>query len=242
MTAPLILLATAVMGTISLVVSLFDSSGRAQHRVARGWARILLWVSGIKVQVEGLEKIAPNGSYVFAPNHRSFMDIPVILPNISVQFRFMAMKNLFGWPFIGYHLKRAGHLPVNTANTRESLRSMTEAAHAIERRGISILLFPEGGRTSGELLAFKEGAAYVAIKAGVPVVPVALIGMREILPMGSIYVRGGLVRLRIGDPIPTLHLTLHDRGQLTQELYAAVADLLGDEAVIPESARAVTEA
>ncbi|MEX2263241.1 MAG: lysophospholipid acyltransferase family protein [Bryobacteraceae bacterium] len=226
-TAPLIVLATAFMGTISLIVSLFDSSGRGQHRVARGWSRLLLAISRVKVRVEGLEKIAPGGSYVFISNHRSFMDIPVILPHISVQFRFFANKNLFGVPFIGYHLKRAGHLSVDNANPRESLRSMSEAARVIPNRGISVLVFPEGGRTDGELRAFKDGAAYIAIKAGVPVVPVALFGSREILPMGSAVVNGGLVRMVLGDPIPTVGFNLHERTQLSGRLRDCVAEMLG---------------
>jgi 1-acyl-sn-glycerol-3-phosphate acyltransferase len=225
-TAPLIILSTAFMGSISLLVSLFDSSGRGQHRVARGWSRMLLAVSRVKIEVEGLEHIAPNGSYVFAANHRSFMDIPAVLPSISVQFRFLANKNLFGIPFIGYHLQRAGHLPVDNANPRESLKTMSEAARAIRDRGVSILVFPEGGRTFGELESFRDGASYIAIKAGVPIVPVALIGMSDVLPRGSAVVNGRRVRLRIGEPIPTVGLTLHERTQLTHQLHDRVAELL----------------
>jgi 1-acyl-sn-glycerol-3-phosphate acyltransferase len=224
-TAPLIAGATALMGSISLLISLLDSSGRGQHRVARAWSRMLLRISGVKVHVEGLEKIAPGGSYVFVANHRSYMDVPVILPHISVQFRFLANKNLFSVPFIGYHLKRAGHLPVNNADARESLRSMTEAARSIRQRGISVLVFPEGGRTHGELRPFKDGAAYIAIKAGVPAVPVYLEGVRDVLPMGSMVLRGGEVHLQIGDPIATVGLSLQDRTRLSQQLHDWVAGL-----------------
>ena len=112
------------------------------------------------------------------------------------------------------------------ANPRESLRSMTEAARVIQKKDISILIFPEGGRTDGELRSFKDGAAYIAIKAGVPVVPVALIGMRNILPMGSGFVNGGDVLLRVGEPIPTIDLSLQDRTRLSGELRDAVARLL----------------
>ncbi len=225
-TAPLIVLATAVMGSLSLLVSLFDSSGHGQHRIARTWSRILLAIARVTVRAEGLEKIAPEGSYVFIANHRSYMDIPVVLSTISAQFRFMANKNLFSIPFIGYHLHRAGHLPVDNANPRESLRSMTEAARVIQKGDISILIFPEGGRTHGELRSFKDGAAYIAIKAGVPVVPVALIGMRNILPMGSGIVNGGEVVLRVGEPVPTIDLSLQDRTRLSGELRDAIARLL----------------
>ncbi len=225
-TAPLIVLATAIMGSLSLAVSLFDSSGRGQHKIARMWSKILLAVSRVKVRSEGLEKIAPEGSYVFIANHRSYMDVPVVLSTISAQFRFMANKNLFSIPFIGYHLHRAGHLPVDNANPRESLRSMTEAARVIQKSGISILIFPEGGRTEGELRSFKDGAAYIAIKAGVPVVPVALIGMRNILPMGSGFVQGGEAILRVGEPVSTIDLSLQDRTRLSGELRDAVARLI----------------
>lgn len=227
-TAPLIMGSTVLMGSVSLLVSLFDSGGRSQHRVARAWSRMLLRISGVKVYVEGLEKIAPAGSYVFAANHRSFMDIPVILPNIPVQFRFMANKNLFRIPFLGYHLHRAGHLPVNSSNSRESLKSMSEAAQTLDKRGISILIFPEGRRTEGELAPFKDGAAHIAIKAGVPLVPVSVSGTREVLPMGSPFVHGGEVRIRIGDPISTVDYMLQDRAGLTRRLYEAVAELHED--------------
>ncbi len=224
-TDPLIVMATAAMGSLSVLISLVDSSGHGQHRVARAWSRMLLWISGVRVQVEGLEKIAPEGSYVFIANHRSYMDVPVILPHISVQFRFLANRNLFRIPFIGYHLKRAGHMPVDSGNATLSLKSMSEAARVIRERGISILIFPEGGRTKGELRAFKDGAAYIAIRAGVPAVPIALHGVREVLPMGSVVVSGGEVRMRIGEPIPTIGLSLQDRTRLSQRLREAIVEV-----------------
>jgi len=223
-TAPLIVLITSVMSTISLIVSLFSSTGRTQHSMAKAWSRILLRIAGVKVEVEGLEKIAPGGSYVFIANHRSYFDVPCVLPYVPVQCRFLANKNLFSVPFIGYHLKRAGHLPVDSANPRESLKSMSEAARIIQKRGISVLVFPEGGRTMGELRPFKDGAAFIAIKAGVPIVPIALLGTREVLPTGSIWVKGGTVRIRIGDPVPTLDLSLQDRTKLSQSLREAIAE------------------
>ncbi len=225
-TMPLIALATSVMSTLSLLVSLWDSSGRSQHRVARAWSRMLLRIAGVKVTVEGLERITPGGSYVFIANHSSYFDVPVILPWIPVQFRFLANRNLFGVPFIGYHLRRAGHLPVDSASARESLRTMSEAARIVQQRGISILLFPEGGRSEGELLPFKDGAAYIATRAGVPIVPIALSGTRGILPLHSATVRPGRVRMRIGYPVETLDLGLQDRTRLTNALRETMAELL----------------
>ena len=228
-----ILVSTSIMGSISLVVSLFSSSGFTQHSVARAWSRSLLWIAGVKVEVEGLEKVAPGGSFVFIANHSSYFDVPVILPNVSAQFRFLANKNLFSIPFIGYHLQRAGHLPVDSANPRESLRTMSEAARVIQERGISILLFPEGGRSTGELTPFKDGAAYIAIKAGVPIVPIGLIGLPGILPLHGAIIRAGRVKMCIGDPIPTLDLTLQDRTRLTQTLQQRVSELVRQAKKIP---------
>jgi 1-acyl-sn-glycerol-3-phosphate acyltransferase len=223
-TAPAIALATAFMGSVSLVISLFDSSGNTQHRVARGWSRMLLWIARVKVEVEGAEQIAPGGSYVFVANHRSFFDIPCILPNISVQFRFLADKHIFSVPFIGYHLTRAGHLPVTSSSARESLKTMSAAARIVQESGISILIFPEAERTSGEMLPFKDGAAYVAIKAGVPIVPIALLGTRKILPRGGGVFRGGVVRMRIGKPVPTLDASLNARTELSAALRETIME------------------
>lgn len=225
-TDPLIILATIVMGSVNLIVSVFDEGGRKQLNVARAWSRMLLKIAGVKVTLEGIDKLDLSGSYVFVSNHASFMDTPVVLGHIPVQFRFLAKQGLFSIPFLGHHLKRAGHLPVPRDNPREAVKMMGEAGRVIRERGISLLVFPEGGRSLEGLQPFKEGAAYMAIKAGVPAVPIALVGTLEVLPMGSAHVRSGHVTLRIGDPIPTASLKLQDRGQLTQQLYARVSELL----------------
>jgi 1-acyl-sn-glycerol-3-phosphate acyltransferase len=230
-TDPLIILLTILMGSISAMASLFDSGGRLQHRVARAWSRLLLRVSRVKVDVIGIGKIEPGKSYVFVANHASYMDTPVALANLPVEFRFLAKQGLFMIPLLGWHLKRAGHLPVVRDDPRASLRSMTEAARIIRERCISVLLFPEGGRTpDGEVQEFKEGAAFIAIKAGVPVVAVGLRGTRAVLPMGSGHIRPGRVQVLIGDPIETSRLRPKDRAELTQALRERVMDLLGQSA------------
>ena len=223
---PVIVISTIVMWSCSMAASLVDARGNAQHRMARIWGRLLLAASFIRVRVEGLEKLDPNANYVFVANHSSYMDIPAILARLPHQFRFFAKKGLFKIPFLGWHLKRAGHLPVDRSNARNSLKSMSEGARIVAERGISVLLFPEGGRTPEGLRPFKEGAAYIAIKAGVPVVPMAIVGMRRLLPMNSIHLRAGRAALRIGDPIPTAGMKLHDREALTGRVRDEVVELL----------------
>ena len=223
---PLIVICTIVMGTLSLIASFFDRTGNSQHQVARAWARMLLAVSFIRVRIEGLEELDPRGAYVFVANHGSFMDIPALLASLPQQFRFFAKKGLFSIPFLGTHLRRAGHLPVDRSSPRASLKSMMEAARIISGRGVSVLNFPEGGRSAEGLREFKEGPAYIAIKAGVPLVPVAIVGMRELLPMGAIHLRSGNVVLRVGEPIATKGMEASDRTELTERLYREVSQLL----------------
>lgn len=216
---PAVVLATIFFGTISLIVSFFDATGRVQIQVARVWARTLLAVSGVRVRVEGLEHIDPNGGYVFISNHLSYMDTPVALANIPVQFRFLAKRGLFQIPFLGTHLSRAGHIPVPREDPRAAIKTMQVAAETIQRKKISLLIFPEGGRSrDGVLRPFKEGGVYIAIKAQAPIVPMVIIGSREILPYGGGVVRSGDVLLRILEPIETAGLTLKDRGALTARL------------------------
>jgi len=223
---PLIVLATLVFGTMSLAASAFDKSGRTQHALARVWARVLLKVSGVRVHVEGLEKLQPGASYVLVANHRSYMDTPVVLAHIPLQFRFFAKQGLFRIPLLGGHLRRAGHLPVVRGDPRASLKSVTAGARLIADRGVSVLLFPEGGRSPAEMREFKEGAAYLAIKAGVPAVPIGISGTRQVLPMGSALVQPRPVTLRIGDPIPTADLKPADRTELNATLQERVAELM----------------
>jgi 1-acyl-sn-glycerol-3-phosphate acyltransferase len=223
---PLIILSTILCGSVSLVVTFFDKSGHTGIKIARVWGRSLLKIVGVRVKAEGLEKIDPNGAYVFVSNHLSYMDTPVVLSTIPAQFRFMAKKGLFQIPFLGTHLAQAGHIPVPREDPRAAVKTLSLAADMIRERRISVLIFPEGGRSmDGILQPFKEGAAYIAIKAGVPIVPVSLIGTRAILPMGGATFHRGPVTLRIGDPMPTSHLTLRDRGSLTDCIRAQIAGM-----------------
>ena len=223
---PLILLATAAYGSFNLLVALWDSEGSTQLKVARAWARMLLRIAGVRVTVEGLENLTPGASYVFCSNHVSYMDTPVVLSYVPANFRFMAKAPLFQTPFIGGHLAKAGHISVDLDNPRSAVRTLTAAGRMLKQRGLSVLVFPEGGRSvTGELREFKEGAAYLALKGAVPVVPMAIIGIRSVLPMHSAHVRPGRVTLRIGRPINVSQLTSHDRDALTARVREEVLKL-----------------
>ncbi|HTA45632.1 MAG TPA: lysophospholipid acyltransferase family protein [Bryobacteraceae bacterium] len=226
--APAVILVTITLGAISLVCSLWDRNGRMQHRMARIWGRILLAVSFVRLEVEGADKVDPETTYVVVANHSSYMDIPVLLTALNLQIRFFAKKGLFTIPLMGWHLSRAGHLPVVRGDARASLKSLSEGAKLIRERAISPLLFPEGGRTPSGIRPFKEGAAYLAIKAGVPVVPVGLTNVRNVLPMHSMVLRPATVQVHVGDPIDTSKMTPHDRARLNELLHERVIELAGD--------------
>jgi 1-acyl-sn-glycerol-3-phosphate acyltransferase len=237
-TGPVVVLATIFYGAVAYVVSFFDPTADRQIRVAQAWGRALCRICGIRLETEGLEKIKPGAHYIFTPNHLSYTDTPVLLATLPVNFRFLAKKGLFRIPFLGTHLQRAGHVPVSLEDPRASIKALTQAARIINERQISVLIFPEGGRAEhGQLQDFKDGAAYTAIKSGVPVVPVALCGTRAILPMHSLHVRGGKVTVRVGDPIPTAGLKLHDRAALTEQIRAQIAAMLEAQPVATASGK-----
>ena len=227
LTDPYIVVSTIFFAIISFFVSLFDTVGNAQIGIARVWARGIVFVAGVRIRTEGIDKIDPRGSYVIASNHASYMDTPVILSTIPVQFRFLAKSGLFKIPLLGSHLKRAGHIAVPRDDPRAAVKTMTEAAKNIREKSISMLIFPEGSRTpDGELHPFKEGVAYIAIKAGVPILPVALIGTRAVVPIDSGIVKPGKVVVRVGDPIATTNLTLRDRERITGEVRQQIVSML----------------
>lgn len=210
-----------------MAVAVFDHSSRAQIRMARIWARSLLWIVGVKVEVEGLDNVRGIEQCVWASNHVSYMDTPVMLGFIPVQFFFLAKSELFKIPFMGWHLQRAGHVSVPIEDPKASLRTLTQAAKLLKERGVAVLFFPEGGRSeSGELQEFKDGAAYIAIKAQVPVIPMALIGIRDILPMNTLDFKRGTVKLRFGKPISTAGLTAQSRTEITTLTRAQIVDML----------------
>jgi 1-acyl-sn-glycerol-3-phosphate acyltransferase len=212
----LIYLYTAFMGTLSLGGSLFDSHGRWQHGCARIWSGLILKTSRIRVTVEGLENAGRGTPMIFCVNHQSSMDIPVLLVNLPFQFRFIAKRSLFRYPFMGWHLRRSGHIAVARDRPGEARRSLNEAVRKI-REGYPVVVFPEGGRSrTGEILRFKSGAFRLAVLSGVPVTPVTLNGTRAVLKPDTVHVRSGHVEMIVHPPIPTEGLTGADVDDLTE--------------------------
>lgn len=207
----LIYLYTAILSTASLLGSIFDARGRWQHGCGRLWGWVILKTSGVRVRVEGLERLSPKETAIFCVNHPSAMDIPILLACLPVPFRFLAKRELFRLPFLGWYLRRAGHIAVERGRPHEAKQSFEEAAARI-RQGTSVAMFPEGHRSrqAGVMLPFKTGSFYLAVRAGVPIVPITLNGTRSVLEPDTLHVRSGRTEMIIHEPVSTASLTLED--------------------------------
>ena len=220
---PLIYLYTVVMATLSLLLSLRDPEGRRQHRCAGLWSRMIVRTVGVEVRVHGAENLRAGESYVFLSTHQSYMDIPVMLGYLPAQLRIAAKREVFRIPFLGWHMRRGGHISINRGSTAEAVASLRRAAREI-RPGVSAFLFPEGTRTrDGSLQPFKKGGFRVALQTALPVVPVTIKGTRQVLPCDSLVFRPGPVRMYLDAPIPTATLTDADLPALMQRVRDAMA-------------------
>jgi len=240
---PLIYLYTAVLGMLSLLSSFFDHSGRVQHGFARLWSWLILRISSAPLTVEGLERVDPSLPAIYTANHASALDIPALYVGLPFQFRILAKSELFRLPFLGWHLTRSGQIPIDRSDARHSLRSLGHAAQSV-KAGMPLVVFPEGGRcTDGCLQPFLGGIFYAAIKAQVPIVPVALIGTFEALPMNSYVIRPTPFRLVIGEPIPTTGLHARDMEALSARVRQAMCEIYYAHSKFsaPESAAAHPE-
>lgn len=210
-----------------LVTSWLDRSGNTTHYVARFWSRMLLRTAGIRIITEGLDQLPGDGAFVYVSNHLSLADTPLMAGWLPTSFRFLAKESLMKVPIIGGHLRRGGHIPVERNDARAAVRSLARAEKLLRDARVSILVFAEGTRSQdGDLQAFKAGAAHLAIKAGAPVVPLAVYGTAEVMPKGHKLLRPGVIRLLAGAPISTAGLKAIDRDTFTARVQARVAELM----------------
>jgi 1-acyl-sn-glycerol-3-phosphate acyltransferase len=219
---PLIGGATAFFGTISLIFGLWDKSGRQQHFIARVWANVLLMLAFSPVKVENAERFDSIGPAVYAANHLSYYDTPALFAKLPFQFRILAKAPLWKIPFIGWYLDHSGQVPIDQSSARAGVVSLGRGVKTIQS-GLPLLIFPEGGRAfNGELQTMLAGAAYIAIKAQVPLVPLTLVGTYELLPIHVYALRPRPLKLIVGEPLSTAGLTVKDADALTEQLKAVI--------------------
>jgi 1-acyl-sn-glycerol-3-phosphate acyltransferase len=200
---PTIAIYTIVLGTLSIGSSFFGARGYFAHRCARAWSWLILATTGVRVQIRGLERLTPGKTYVFVANHQSIYDIPVIFSSLPYQLRIIAKDSLGSFPFLGWHLRRTGHLLVN--RRKHDPRGVFNWANGLTSRGLSLIVFPEGTRSGdGHVGAFKGGSLYPAVQAGLPIVPISIAGSRHVMKKGRLMTCPGMVELTIHDPIATV--------------------------------------
>lgn len=222
---PLIWLYTLILGPVSWIASFFDRDGSIMHWFARAWSWTIMETIFSPVKVTGLDKIDTAKPHVYAVNHASAIDIPVLYVNLPFQFRIAFKKELLAYPVVGWHLKRSGQICIDQQNPSRSIGSIRAALKGL-KDGMPLVIFPEGGRTSdGEIKPFLPGAFFLAIKAQVDIVPVALVGTYELLPMDTYHIKCRPLEMRVGEPIPTAGLTLRNMEALSAKVQKALEDL-----------------
>jgi len=229
---PAISLYTIVLGTLSLLSSLFDRRGNCAHWCARTWSRLILATTGVRVRVEGLERLEPGRTYVFVANHQSIYDIPILFWSLPFQLRIMAKESLGRFPFLGWHLRCAGHMLVD--RSRPDRARIFEWASRLTSSGLSLIVFPEGTRSAdGRVGRFKGGSFVVAIEAGLPVVPLSVVGSRHVMLKGRLAAHPGTVRLVVHQPVETRGLAGTSVRAFAERIRAIIAPEAESDVDVP---------
>jgi 1-acyl-sn-glycerol-3-phosphate acyltransferase len=216
---------TLVLGIASLPFGFFDKSGRILHGFARTWARLTMSSIFSPLTVFGLDQIDTAKPQVYAVNHGSALDIPALYAHLPFQFRILHKKELWSYPIVGWHLKRSGQVCVDQQHPTRSVGQIKSALRTL-KRGMPLVIFPEGGRTpDGRIQPFLPGAFFLAIKSEVDIVPIALRGMYELLPMNTYHVKPRPLEMRVGKPIPTKGLKLRDMDELSARVQKAIESM-----------------
>ena len=197
---PAIAVYTIVLGTMSMVSTMLGGHGQFAHRCAQWWSWLILATTGVRVSVEGLDRLTPGATYVFVANHQSIYDIPVLFASVPFQLRIIAKASLGRFPFLGWHLRRSGHMLVD--RRRPDRLGIFAWAKSLPSRGLSLIVFPEGTRSRDGLVApFKAGSFFPAVQTGISIVPLSVVGSRHVMRKGELTTRPGDVRLIVHAPI-----------------------------------------
>lgn len=197
---PTISIYTIVLGALSILSSVVDRRGYLAHACARAWSWLILKTTRVQVTVEGLERVTPGTTYVFVANHQSHYDTPVVFTALPFQLRIIAKESLARFPVLGWHLKRGGHLFVDRDHPDRA--GILHRWRALVSTGLSLIIYAEGTRSpDGRVARFKAGSFLLAMQAGLPVVPIAIVGTRAVMPKGRLRTEPGRTLLVVHEPI-----------------------------------------
>ncbi|WP_432823843.1 lysophospholipid acyltransferase family protein [Trichloromonas sp.] len=193
------------------------------HNYSRFWARVGLTLAGVKLKVTGREHLQPDQAVIYMPNHQSNFDILALFAGLPGQFRWLAKEELFQIPLFGLAMRRCGYISLDRSDRKKAIKSMNEAARRIHD-GTSVVIFPEGTRSADGLLQeFKKGGFMLALKAQVPVLPVAISGSYAVMPKNSLWIRGGTIEVRILPAIDSSGMGTADRDPLMEQVHGRIA-------------------
>jgi 1-acyl-sn-glycerol-3-phosphate acyltransferase len=222
---PLVWFYTLAMGVIALPGGMFDRTGRRLHWFSRAWSWLIMKTIWSPVKVTGLDKIDTSKPHVYAVNHASALDIPVLYVYLPFQFRIVFKKELLAYPIVGWQLKRSGQVCIDQQKPTNSIAAIRSAVKSL-KAGMPLVIYPEGGRTpDGEIKPFLPGAFFLAIKAQVDIVPVALVGTYELLPMNTYHIKCRPLEMRVGEPISTAGMTMRDLEAVSAKVRTAMEEL-----------------
>jgi 1-acyl-sn-glycerol-3-phosphate acyltransferase len=237
-------LSTAFWATVSIASSVFSGTGKLQHFCMRRWSRDNLWLSRARVEIEGLENIDLRHPQIFTANHSGLHDILSLAAHLPIQFRWIAKKSLFNVPFMGWHMRRSGYIAIDRENPRQAAKSIIDASRVI-RQGVNAIAFPEGTRSrTGELGAFHSGVFALALRTGVPLVPISLEGSCRVIMPKTLQVNPGvIIRIKIDRPIDLSRYGHAEKRRLMDEVHRIMernlAELRGRKREGEESADSV---
>ena len=224
--APVLVLATAFFATLALVLRLFVSARTTSRLAGVSWARVMAWVTPMRVAVEGRENIDPRQSYVLVSNHQSQYDIFVLYGWLGIDFKWVMKQELRTVPGIGVACERLGHIFIDRSNHAAAIATL-EAARTKIVDGTSVIFFPEGTRSrDGQILRFKRGAFRMALDLGLPILPLTIVGTRDVLPAGTSDLMPGSARLIIHQPISVEGATAAECQELSDRVRAVIASRL----------------
>lgn len=213
-------------GAGSCLASLLDAGGDKAHRCLTYWAKTNLILAGLRVKIEGLEFLDPKQTYIFMPNHASFLDILLAFACIPYNFRIITKEEIFSTPLMGWALRRSRQIPMDRTNPRKGLANLRQAFNLLQEK-ISIVVFPEGTRTSdGGIQDFKATLFILPIRSGIPVVPVRIDGTFEALRRGSILLRPVPLKVTFHQPIPAGSFNDRDRWLYAKKVQQVLASSL----------------
>ncbi len=223
-----VILDTIIAGILIIVTGLFDYTGGIYDSISRAWSRIIFFSAGIKVNIQGLEHLDKNASYIFMSNHLSHLDVAAFMAKLPFKIRFFAKKELLNIPIFGQALYMSKHIIIDRKNTERAKESINKAKQKIKKYGFSVLVFPEGTRSkTGKMGEFKKGGFVLAIETGIPVVPIAVTGSFSLLPKHTLLIKSGTINIKVGNPIHVNSYTIESKQGLLDKVRSEIVSLGG---------------